>query len=101
MYLVEGDRNNLMRVYPIIYNLDENPQTYSEAMKPHDASFWKEVVNDEMDSVLGNNTWTLFDLPPGTRAIKSKCIFKKKRKRIDGTVEKFKARLVAKGFAQK
>ncbi|GJV11718.1 zinc finger, CCHC-type containing protein [Tanacetum coccineum] len=39
MYLVEGNRQGLIREYPIIYNLDEDPQTYSEAMKSHD-SLW-------------------------------------------------------------
>ncbi|GKB64921.1 hypothetical protein Tco_0921107, partial [Tanacetum coccineum] len=71
MYLVEGDRKGLIREYPIIYNLDEDPQTYSEAMKSHDSSFWKEAANDEMDSIIGNNTWILVDLPPGSKAIKS------------------------------
>ncbi|GJU40470.1 putative reverse transcriptase domain-containing protein [Tanacetum coccineum] len=28
--------------------------------------FWKkEEINDEMDSIIGNNTWVLADLPPG------------------------------------
>ncbi|GKC71273.1 zinc finger, CCHC-type containing protein [Tanacetum coccineum] len=70
MYQVEGDRKCLIREYSIIYNLDEDPQTYSEAMKSHDSSFWKEVVNDEMDSIIGNNTWILVGLPPGSKAIK-------------------------------
>ncbi|GKA03463.1 zinc finger, CCHC-type containing protein [Tanacetum coccineum] len=39
MYLVEGDRKGLIREYPIIYNLDEDLQTYCEAMKSHDSSF--------------------------------------------------------------
>ncbi|GJR99359.1 zinc finger, CCHC-type containing protein [Tanacetum coccineum] len=60
-------------------------------MKSHDSSFWKKAVNDEMDSV---------DLPPGSKAIKSKWIFKRKL-RVDGNIEKFKARLVAKGFTQR
>ncbi|GKC44282.1 zinc finger, CCHC-type containing protein [Tanacetum coccineum] len=86
MYLVEGDRKGLIREYPIIYNLDEDPQTYSEAIKSHDSSFWKEAVNDEMDSIIGNNTWILVDLPPGSKAIKSKWIFKRKL-RVDGSIE--------------
>ena len=58
MYLVEGDRQNLIKEYPIIYNLDKDRQTYSEAIKSRDSSFWKEAVNvnDEMDSIIGNNT---------------------------------------------
>ncbi|GJV48735.1 zinc finger, CCHC-type containing protein [Tanacetum coccineum] len=39
-------------------------------------------------------------LPPGSKAIKSKWIFKRKL-RVDGSIEKFKARLVAKGFTQR
>ncbi|GKC91910.1 zinc finger, CCHC-type containing protein [Tanacetum coccineum] len=31
----------------------------------------KEAVNDEMDSIIGNNTWILVDLPPGSKAIKT------------------------------
>ena len=31
-----------------------------------DPEFWKEAVNDEMDSILSNNTWVLVDLPQGS-----------------------------------
>nr|GEY58198.1 zinc finger, CCHC-type [Tanacetum cinerariifolium] len=58
--------------------------------------FASEAVNDEMDSIIGNNTWILVDLPLGSKAIKSKWIFKRKL-RVDGSIEK----LVAKGFTQK
>ncbi|GKG06679.1 zinc finger, CCHC-type containing protein, partial [Tanacetum coccineum] len=66
----------------------------------HDVAFWKEVINDEMDSIMGNNTWVLTDLPSGCRPLGCKWIFKRKLK-VDGTVEKFKARLVIQGFKQK
>nr|GEX39554.1 potassium channel AKT2/3-like [Tanacetum cinerariifolium] len=49
-----------------------DPQTYSKAMKSHDSSSGKEAVNDEMASIIGNNTWIFVDLPPGSKAIKSK-----------------------------
>nr|GEV37580.1 hypothetical protein [Tanacetum cinerariifolium] len=29
-----------------------------------DVSFWKEAINDEIDSIMGNNTWVLAYLPP-------------------------------------
>ncbi|GJZ39227.1 hypothetical protein Tco_0585790 [Tanacetum coccineum] len=35
-----------------------------QAMKSQDVAFWKESINDEMDSIMGNNTWVLADLPP-------------------------------------
>lgn len=69
-------------------------------MKSQDSAFWKEAINDEMDSIMGNNTRILVDLPPGSKPVGCKWIFKKKMK-VDRTVDKFKARLVAKGFTQK
>nr|GEY08851.1 hypothetical protein [Tanacetum cinerariifolium] len=48
-----------------IGGLVDDPKTFDEAMKSHDVSFWKEAINDEMDSIIGNNTWVLGDLPPG------------------------------------
>ena len=69
-------------------------------MKSHDTSFWKEAINDEMDSIMANKTWELVDLLPGSKPIDCKWIFKKKLK-VDGTIDKLKARLVAKGFTQK
>ncbi|GKA84291.1 zinc finger, CCHC-type containing protein [Tanacetum coccineum] len=65
-----------------------------------DVSFWKKAINDEMDSIMGNNTWVLTDLSPGCRPVGCKWIFKRKLK-VDGTIEKFKARLVIQGFKQK
>ncbi|CAL1355160.1 unnamed protein product [Linum trigynum] len=69
-------------------------------MKSRKAAFWKEAINDEKDSIMANNTWVLVDLPPGCKPLGSKWIFKKKR-RVDGTIDKFKTRLVIQGFRQK
>ncbi|GJX51663.1 zinc finger, CCHC-type containing protein [Tanacetum coccineum] len=60
----------------------------------------KETINDEMDSIMGNNTWVLAVLPLGCKALGCKWIFKRKLK-VDGTIENFKARLVIQGFKQK
>ncbi|GKB51340.1 zinc finger, CCHC-type containing protein [Tanacetum coccineum] len=65
-----------------------------------DVAFWKEAINDEMDSIMGNNTWVLDDLHLGCKPLGCKWIFKRKLK-VDGTIEKFKARLVIQGFRQK
>ncbi|PHU17324.1 putative histone acetyltransferase HAC-like 1 [Capsicum chinense] len=42
-------------------------ESYAEAMSSHDAPFWREVIDDEMHSILSNNTWILSDPPPGSR----------------------------------
>nr|GEW97028.1 zinc finger, CCHC-type [Tanacetum cinerariifolium] len=60
----------------------------------------KEAINDEIDSIMGNNTWVLADIPPGCKPIGCKWIFKRKMK-LDETIEKFKARLTPKQWHQK
>ncbi|GKB48666.1 zinc finger, CCHC-type containing protein [Tanacetum coccineum] len=87
----------LLRIFK---TLDRGPKTFDEAMKSQDVAFWKEAINDEMDSIMGNNTWVLDDLPLVYRPLGCKWIFKRKLK-VDGTVKKFKARLVIQGFKQK
>ncbi|GJU60648.1 zinc finger, CCHC-type containing protein, partial [Tanacetum coccineum] len=67
----------------------DDPKTFDEAMKSQDVAFWKEAIDDEMDSIMGNNTWVLTDLPPGCGPLGCKWIFKRKL-RVDGTVEKFR-----------
>nr|KAJ0206375.1 hypothetical protein LSAT_V11C500251270 [Lactuca sativa] len=52
-------------------NLDDDPKTFTDAMTSRDAPFWKEAINNEMDSIMGNRTWELADLPKGRRPIGS------------------------------
>ncbi|OIT20171.1 hypothetical protein A4A49_62815, partial [Nicotiana attenuata] len=61
-----------------IYLIEEDPTTYGEAMRSIDASFWKEAIKSELDSVVSNHTWDLSDLPKGCKPISIKWIFKKK-----------------------
>ncbi|GKB68942.1 zinc finger, CCHC-type containing protein [Tanacetum coccineum] len=70
-----------------------------EKVTKEDVVFWKESINDEMDSIMGNNTWVLADLPLGCKPLGCKWIFKIKLN-VDETIEKFNARLVIQGFRQ-
>ena len=69
-------------------------------MSSPEAPYWKESINDEVESILQNDTWELMDLPPGSKPLGYKWIFKKKMK-ADGSIDKNKARLVIKGYKQK
>ena len=84
----------------LVYSVEGEPSTYSEAMSSPDAPFWKEAIDSEMKSLLENNSWHLTDLPKGFKTVGCRWVFKKKL-RPDGSVDKYKARLVAKGFTQK
>ncbi|CAM8997570.1 unnamed protein product [Rhodiola kirilowii] len=99
-YLVEGTRDEVSSQYMYCHVIESDLKTFDEAMKSQDVSFWKEAINDEMDSIIGNNTWILVDLPPAHKPLGNKWIFQKKMK-VDGTIDKFKARLVIQGFRQK
>ncbi|RVW64346.1 Retrovirus-related Pol polyprotein from transposon RE1 [Vitis vinifera] len=72
------------------------PNTIQEAFK---ISKWKKAIQDEIDALEKNGTWTITDLPVGKRPVGCKWIFTIKYK-VDGSVERFKARLVARGFTQ-
>ncbi|GJU05496.1 zinc finger, CCHC-type containing protein, partial [Tanacetum coccineum] len=100
LYLIERTRDGVSSQHSYCFNVEDDPKTFDEAMKSQDVAFWKEAINDEMDSILGNNTWVLADLPPGCKPLGCKWIFKRKLK-VDGTIKKFKARLVIQGFRQK
>ena len=60
---------------------------------------WKEAIKSEIDFILQNHTWELVDLPPCCKPLSSKVVFKRKRK-VDGSINKYKARLVIKGYKQ-
>ncbi|OIS97426.1 hypothetical protein A4A49_62486, partial [Nicotiana attenuata] len=61
-----------------IYLMEEDPKTYCEAIRSLDASFYKEAIKSELDSIVSNHTWDLCDLPKGCKPISGKWIFKKK-----------------------
>ena len=65
-----------------------------------EAPLWKEDVNNEIESIMQNHTWELVDLPPGSKPLGYKWIFKRKMK-ADGSIDKYKVRLVVKGYRQK
>ncbi|GKA38068.1 retrovirus-related pol polyprotein from transposon TNT 1-94 [Tanacetum coccineum] len=59
-----------------------------------------EAIDDEMDSIVSNNTWKLLDLPPGSKAIGCRWVFRIKY-HTDGSIQTFKPRLVIQGFSQR
>ncbi len=60
---------------------------------------WEYAKQEEYDSLMANNTWTLVPLSIGRKLISCKWVFKTKQG-TNGEVEYYKARLVARGFTQ-
>ena len=76
------------------------PTTYNQAINCKNKNQWLIAMEDELNSIEQNKTWSLVDIPPGCNAIGSRWVFGLKRDE-KGEVVRFKARVVAKGFTQK
>ena len=79
--------------------LEGEPGTYKDAVNSTKGLMWKEAINSDIESILHNLTWELVDLLPGCKLLSSKQVFKRKRK-VDGSIDKYKARIVTKGYKQ-
>ncbi|GJT87121.1 zinc finger, CCHC-type containing protein [Tanacetum coccineum] len=55
--LRKGTRDEDSEQHSYCFNVEDDPKTFDEAMKSQDVAFWKEAINVEMDSIMGNNTW--------------------------------------------
>ena len=56
-------------------------------------------MKDEMDSLWGNQTWELTELPVGKKVLRNKWVYRIKNEH-DGS-KRYKARVVVKRFQQK
>ena len=83
----------------LTYALEGEPQTFKEVVNSTEGLMWKKVIKSEIDFILHNHTCELVDLPPSCKPLRSKWVFKRKRK-VDGSIDKYKARLVIKGYKQ-
>ena len=75
----------------------DEPKTMNQAKKRPDAQRWMKAAQDEMDSLLEHDTWSLTKPPLGRKIIGSKWVFKIKH---DENGERYKCWLVAQGYTQ-
>eukprot|EP00253_Pinus_taeda_P025696 PITA_25696 len=87
-----------LRDYALMSNVLNivEPTNYKEASQFKE---WRAATNEEMESILRNDTWDLVELPKNKTPIGCKWLFKPKMD-ADGSIEKLKARLDAKGYSQ-
>jgi hypothetical protein len=74
----------------------KEPETYREAINCPEAGFWIEAINEEYNSLIKNNTWTLCQLPSDRKAIEGNWVLKYKPG-FKTTSPRYKARFVIKG----
>ena len=75
----------------------DEPSNFEEAVKYKE---WQDAMNDEMQALVNNKTWTLVPKNKEMKPIGSKWVYKLKRN-SDGSISRYKARLVAKGYCSK
>src|SRR5947207_4771227 len=68
-------------------------------MSRKDAAQWRKAIEEEIQSIIDNQTWDLSDLPANRQVIGTKWVLKKKRDGNDNVV-RYKARVVTKGYSQ-
>ncbi|GMH16026.1 hypothetical protein Nepgr_017867 [Nepenthes gracilis] len=72
------------------------PQTYAQAIRNEK---WREAIENELNALEQNKTWTITNLPFGKKAIGCRYVFKLKFN-SDWSIERYKCRLVAKRYTQ-
>ena len=75
------------------------PKSWKEVLSHNSRERWLQAADEEMDSLISNNTWSLVDPPPNRKVLKGKWVFKYKRG-PSGEVVRYKARWVVKGYEQ-
>ena len=51
------------------------PECYEEAMQVETRKKWDKGKNEEMDSLVRNQTWDLVELPTGKRGFQNKWVY--------------------------
>ena len=86
-------------LYYLLLTDSGEPECYEEAMQVESRKKWEQAMEEEMDSLMHNQTWDLVKLPTGKTTLQNKWVYRLKEE--DGGKQRYKARLVVKGFAQK
>ena len=74
-------------------------ECYEEVMKVETIKKWEQGMDEDMDSLVKNQTWDFVELPTGKRALQNKWVYRLKEE--DEGKKQYKKKNVVKGFAQK
>ena len=78
---------------------ENEEQSLKEALGGNNSKEWKEALDAEYSSLIGNETWELEPPLKDANIVGSKWVLKVKRD-ADGNINRYKARLVAQGYSQ-
>lgn len=85
--------------YHVAFLIDNEPNSYHQAIKDENAAQWIDAMKEEYESLIKNGTWEIVERPGDQKIIDNRWVYKLK-KNLDGSIDRYKARLVARGFTQ-
>nr|XP_018622536.1 uncharacterized mitochondrial protein AtMg00820-like [Nicotiana tomentosiformis] len=74
----------------------KEPQTINKALSSPE---WLAAMQEEINTLHQNKTWTLVPKAPSMNIVGSRWVFKTKLK-DDGSIDRYKSKLVAKGYSE-
>jgi hypothetical protein len=93
--------NMTLKGYVFLANAKpETPNMYTEALKMHHSDRWRRAMDNKINSLKSNSTFSLMPLPPGCKAIGTRWLYKIKCL-ANRSIDHFKACLIAQGYMQK
>ncbi|CAI7885694.1 unnamed protein product [Closterium sp. NIES-54] len=93
----KGAKGEMEQICCFGVNLPHEPASMEEALAGDDREAWLASREDEFQSHMENETWTLTNLPPGRKALDCTWVLRVKTD-AEGRLERRKTRLVIKGF---
>ena len=84
-------------LYYLLMSYSGEPECYQEAMQVETRKKWEQCMNEEMDSLVRNQTWYLVEFHVGKRAWQNKWVYMLKQEEVEK--KRCKDRIIVKGFA--
>ena len=94
----DDDDDHVMSSIDYCCKVSAFPQNYKEAIKSPESEHWKNAMEEEMNSLKENDTFTLTTLPEGRKVVGSRWVYTVKENPSGSKT--YKARYVAKGYSQ-
>lgn len=98
-YVTDTQSNDQVSIsVDFCYRMCDVPQTFKEAMSSPKAEVWAKAMQEEIESLKENDTFTLTTLPEGKHEVGGRWVYAIKSNADQS--ETYKARYVAKGYNQ-
>jgi hypothetical protein len=77
--MTKKNKSNQQKLANLVNIIDDEPETYEEAINSQFNLKWKEAIKSEVDALIENKTWTDMPLPESKKIIKTRWVFKLKK----------------------